>query len=134
MRATVLSLTVTPLPDRVVLRIPLTARVPFRLEEERGRLTLRLYNTVSDINWTRYGPDVPRAPGGVLIENTSNGAAILQTGVSAVIDGDEDSIPASATTTMSTSECRSWNCLTIGMIVVVSALLSSQQPISSGNP
>ncbi|MBK7349119.1 MAG: N-acetylmuramoyl-L-alanine amidase [Gemmatimonadetes bacterium] len=56
-RATVLSLTVTPLPDRVVLRIPLTARVPFRLEEERGRLTLRLYNTVSDINWTRYGPD-----------------------------------------------------------------------------
>jgi predicted phage terminase large subunit-like protein len=44
--------------------------------------------------WTRYGADVLRAPGGVLIENTSNGAAILQTGISAVIDGDEVSIPA----------------------------------------
>ena len=45
-----------------------------------------------------------------------------------------DSIPASATITMSTSECRSWNCFTIGMIVAASALLPSQQPISSGNP
>ncbi|MFN8645284.1 MAG: N-acetylmuramoyl-L-alanine amidase [Gemmatimonadales bacterium] len=58
-RATALSLTATPRPDRVVLRVPLTARVPFRLEEERGRLTLRLYNAVSDINWTRYGPGDP---------------------------------------------------------------------------
>lgn len=59
LRATALSLTATPLPDRVVLRVPLTARVPFRVEEERGRLTLRLYNAVSDINWTRYGRGDP---------------------------------------------------------------------------
>ncbi len=59
LRATALSLTATPLPDRVVLRVPLTARVPFRVEEERGRLTLRLYTAVSDINWTRYGRGDP---------------------------------------------------------------------------
>lgn len=55
LRATVLSLTTTPRPDRITVRVPLTGRVPFRVEEEQGRLTLRLYNTVSDINWTRYG-------------------------------------------------------------------------------
>ena len=43
-------------------------------------------------------------------------------------------MPASATTTMSARPCRSWNALTIGMIVAVSALLPSKQPISSGNP
>ena len=59
LRATVLSLTATPLADRVLLRIPLTSRVPFRVEEERGRLTLRLYHAVSDINWTRYGAGDP---------------------------------------------------------------------------
>jgi hypothetical protein len=47
---------------------------------------------------------------------------------------DEDSIPASATTTMSSMLCRAWNCRTIGMIVAVSALLPSKQPISRGNP
>ena len=36
-----------------------------------------------------------------------------------------DSIPASATTTMSARPCRAWNCRMIGMIVVVSALLPS---------
>lgn len=55
LRATVLSLTATPAADRVVVRVPVTARVPFRVEEERGRLTLRLYNTVGDINWIRHG-------------------------------------------------------------------------------
>src|SRR4051794_37623944 len=45
-----------------------------------------------------------------------------------------DSIPASATTTMSAMLCRAWNCLMIGRIVRVSALLPSKQPISSGNP
>jgi N-acetylmuramoyl-L-alanine amidase len=51
----VYSLTVTPLADRASVRIPLSQRIPFRVEEETGRLTLRLYNAVSDINWTRYG-------------------------------------------------------------------------------
>ncbi len=54
-RGTALSLTLTPLSDRLSLRIPVTQRVPFRIEEEPGRLTVRLYNTVGDINWTRYG-------------------------------------------------------------------------------
>ena len=45
-----------------------------------------------------------------------------------------DSIPASATTTMPSMLCRAWNCRMIGIIVVVSALLPSQQPISNGNP
>ncbi len=54
-RSTVGSITLTPLHDRLQLRIPLAARVPFRMEEEPSRLTIRLYNAVSDINWTRYG-------------------------------------------------------------------------------
>ncbi len=54
-RATVYSLTLTPQADRATLRIPLTQRVPFRIEEEPDRLTLRLYNALADINWTRYG-------------------------------------------------------------------------------
>lgn len=55
LRGTALSLTLTPLADRALLRIPVTQRVPFRVEEEQGRLTVRLYNAVGDINWTRYG-------------------------------------------------------------------------------
>ncbi len=55
LRGTVLSLTLTPFADRAKLAFPVTQRVPFRIEEEQGRLTIRLYNTVSDINWTRYG-------------------------------------------------------------------------------
>ena len=59
LRATVGSLTLTPLDDRLTLRIPLTQRVGFRVEEEERRLQLRLYNAVSDVNWTRYGPTDP---------------------------------------------------------------------------
>jgi N-acetylmuramoyl-L-alanine amidase len=58
-RGTAASLTVTPGADRLTLRIPLTQRVPFRVEEREGELTLRLYNTVSDVNWTRYGATDP---------------------------------------------------------------------------
>jgi N-acetylmuramoyl-L-alanine amidase len=58
-RATVGSVTLTPAPGLLSLRIPLSLRVPFRVEEGQRRLTLRLYNAVSDINWTRYGPDDP---------------------------------------------------------------------------
>jgi N-acetylmuramoyl-L-alanine amidase len=56
LRGTVASVTVTPSTDRLVLRIPVTQRVPFRVDEEAGGLILRLYNAVSDVNWTRYGP------------------------------------------------------------------------------
>jgi len=55
-RATVGSIALTPRTDRLLLRVPLSQRIPFRVEEESARLTLRLYNAVSDINWTRYGP------------------------------------------------------------------------------
>lgn len=55
LRGTVSSLTLTPQADRASLRIPVSQRVPFRVEEEQGRLTVRLYNAVGDINWTRYG-------------------------------------------------------------------------------
>jgi N-acetylmuramoyl-L-alanine amidase len=55
LRGTVSSLTVTPSTDRLTLRIPVSQRVPFQVEEARNQLTLRLYNTVSDVNWTRYG-------------------------------------------------------------------------------
>lgn len=43
--------------------------------------------------WRRYGEHVMRAPGGVMIEDASNGAAILQTGVSVEIDGETVEIP-----------------------------------------
>ncbi len=58
LRATIGSVALTPGPDRLTLRIPASQRVPFRVDEERNRLTLRLYGALSDINWTRYGsPD-----------------------------------------------------------------------------
>lgn len=47
---------------------------------------------------------------------------------------DAESMRASATTTMSPRSWRPWNCLTIGMIVFVSARSPSKQPISNGNP
>jgi len=59
LRTTVGSITLTPMEDRFVLRIPMGARVPFRLEEEPSRLTLRLYNAVGDVNWVRYGAEDP---------------------------------------------------------------------------
>jgi N-acetylmuramoyl-L-alanine amidase len=58
-RATVGSVTVTPEADRLILRIPMTQRIAFRVEEEEHRLQLRFYDAVSDINWTRYGPTDP---------------------------------------------------------------------------
>ena len=46
----------------------------------------------------------------------------------------DESIPASAATTMSDTWWRSWKRLITGMIVWVSALLPSKHPISNGNP
>lgn len=54
--AVVGSLTLTPDSDRVVLRIPLSERVPFQVIESGQRLELLLYHAVSDANWVRYGP------------------------------------------------------------------------------
>lgn len=55
--ATVGSVTLTPAHDRVSLRIPLTARIPFHVAETDRSLTLRFYSAVSDVNWMRYGTD-----------------------------------------------------------------------------
>jgi len=53
--AVVGSLTLTSDSDRVVLRIPLSDRVPFQVTESGRRLQLVLYDAVSDANWVRYG-------------------------------------------------------------------------------
>jgi N-acetylmuramoyl-L-alanine amidase len=53
------SVRVTAAADRLTLRVPLPARVPFRVDEDGRRLVLRLYGTVSDINWMQYGPRDP---------------------------------------------------------------------------
>jgi N-acetylmuramoyl-L-alanine amidase len=58
-RGTVQSLTATPDSDRIVIRIPVTQRVPFRVEEADRELTVRLYNSVGDLNWIRYGRNDP---------------------------------------------------------------------------
>lgn len=58
-RATVGSVTLTPGDQFLTLRIPMSQRAPFRVEEGRNALTLRLYNTVADINWTRFGATHP---------------------------------------------------------------------------
>jgi N-acetylmuramoyl-L-alanine amidase len=55
LRGTVSSVTLTPGTDRLVLRVPVTQRVPFRVEESTSHLTLRLYNALGDLNWMRYG-------------------------------------------------------------------------------
>jgi N-acetylmuramoyl-L-alanine amidase len=43
----------------IVLRVPLPARLPFRVEEGERRLTLRLYGGESDVNWMQYGAADP---------------------------------------------------------------------------
>lgn len=58
-RTTIGSVTLTPGADRLTLRIPAGSRVPFRVEEEPGRLVLRLYSAVGDVNWIRYGSADP---------------------------------------------------------------------------
>ncbi|TFG51705.1 MAG: N-acetylmuramoyl-L-alanine amidase, partial [Gemmatimonadales bacterium] len=58
-RATVGSLTATPRGGWVTLRIPVSGRVPYRMEEDRHRLVVRLYGAVGDVNWIRYGTPDP---------------------------------------------------------------------------
>jgi len=55
--AVVGSVMVTGRPDRVVLRLPLTQRVPFQIGEEEKSLTLRFYSAVGDVDWIRYPSD-----------------------------------------------------------------------------
>ena len=55
-RARAEAITLTPAPDRVLARMPLGERVPFRVEEGDRRLTLMLYGAEGDVDWIRYGP------------------------------------------------------------------------------
>ncbi len=43
----------------LVLRVPLPAHVPFKVEEEERSLTLRLYGVASDVNWMQHGGSDP---------------------------------------------------------------------------
>jgi N-acetylmuramoyl-L-alanine amidase len=54
--AVVGSVTLTPAPDRATIRIPLSQRVPYRIEESGRSLSIRFYGAVGDVNWMRYGP------------------------------------------------------------------------------
>ena len=55
------SIAITPVAasrgERASIRIPLGARVPFRVDEDDRRLTLTLYRTAGDVSWLRYGTD-----------------------------------------------------------------------------
>jgi N-acetylmuramoyl-L-alanine amidase len=56
-KAVVSSATLTPMRDRVSLRIPLTERVPFQVVESERSLSVRFYGAVGDVDWIRYGGD-----------------------------------------------------------------------------
>lgn len=43
----------------VTLRVPLPARLPYRVEEGNRSLTLRIYGGASDVNWMQYGGTDP---------------------------------------------------------------------------
>jgi N-acetylmuramoyl-L-alanine amidase len=49
------SITTTTEPDRAVLRLPLSWRVPYQVDEQANGITLKLYSTLGDPNWIRYG-------------------------------------------------------------------------------
>jgi N-acetylmuramoyl-L-alanine amidase len=53
--AVVGSVRLTPLADRVRMRVPMSHRVPFRVTESDRTLTLRLYGALGDVNWIQYG-------------------------------------------------------------------------------
>jgi len=55
--AVVGSIAITPHPDRATVRIPLSQRVPFRVEEGDRSLMVTVYGASGDVNWMRYGPD-----------------------------------------------------------------------------
>ena len=55
--AVVGSIAITPHPDRATVRIPLSQRVPFRVEEGDRSLMVTIYGASGDVNWMRYGPD-----------------------------------------------------------------------------
>jgi N-acetylmuramoyl-L-alanine amidase len=55
-QAIVGSVSVTRGPDRATVRIPLSQRAPFRVEETDRSLVVTLYGATGDVDWMRYGP------------------------------------------------------------------------------
>ena len=53
--AVVGSMSVTAGADRATVRIPLSQRVPFRIEEGDRSLVLTIYGASGDVDWIRYG-------------------------------------------------------------------------------
>ena len=53
--AVVGSIRLTPTPDRIRIRIPVSHRVPFQLSETDRTVSLRLYGALGDVNWIQYG-------------------------------------------------------------------------------
>ncbi|MEK6768446.1 MAG: N-acetylmuramoyl-L-alanine amidase [Gemmatimonadota bacterium] len=49
----------TPGDSSVVARVTLGARIPFRVDEEDRRVTLRFYGAQSDLDWLQYGGTDP---------------------------------------------------------------------------
>jgi len=56
-RAVVGSVTLVSSEDRATLRVPLTQRVPFQVEEAERSLAITFYSAVGDVDWMRYGTD-----------------------------------------------------------------------------
>jgi N-acetylmuramoyl-L-alanine amidase len=54
-RGVALSPTLASGPDRVTLRIPVGARIPYRVDETERSLAVTLYGAVADMDWLRYG-------------------------------------------------------------------------------
>jgi N-acetylmuramoyl-L-alanine amidase len=54
-QAVVGSVSVTSRADRASVRIPLSQRVPFRVEEGDRTLAVRIYGAAGDVDWMRYG-------------------------------------------------------------------------------
>ena len=53
--AVVGSVKITPDSDRASVRIPLSQRVPFRVDEGDRTLVLTIYGAAGDVDWMRYG-------------------------------------------------------------------------------
>jgi N-acetylmuramoyl-L-alanine amidase len=70
------SVTLTPLTDRVLFRIPLGTRVPFEVRAEERALELHLYGTRGDVNWLRYG-GADSAVASVQWRNGAGGTGVL---------------------------------------------------------
>ncbi len=53
--AVVGSVVLSPRHDRVVVRVPVSRRVPFQVLESERSIALRLYGSAGDVNWIQYG-------------------------------------------------------------------------------